>query len=281
VTATAPKPAPGSMRDLMTRLLSGLVLAVVAIGLTWVSPWTFAALVLAVSLIVSWEWSRIVRGTTSDTIFVIQVVAVVSAAALSVEGLPLLALVALLVGVILAALQGFGEAGRLSAIGVLYAGLPAIALIWLRVQSALGFEATLFLLLCVWASDTGAYFAGRLIGGPKLMPKISPSKTWSGFTGAIVSSALVGLVFALTLPLLPTLRAVVTAAILAVVSQAGDLVESSLKRHYGVKDASALIPGHGGFMDRVDGLIAAAIFAGIVGAWLNIHAPARGLLIGL
>jgi len=281
VTATAPKPAPGSMRDLMPRLLSGLVLAVVAIGLTWVSPWTFAALVLAVSLIVSWEWSRIVRGTTSDTIFVIQVVAVVSAAALSVEGLPLLALVALLVGVILAALQGFGEAGRLSAIGVLYAGLPAIALIWLRVQSALGFEATLFLLLCVWASDTGAYFAGRLIGGPKLMPKISPSKTWSGFTGAIVSSALVGLVFALTLPLLPTLRAVVTAAILAVVSQAGDLVESSLKRHYGVKDASALIPGHGGFMDRVDGLIAAAIFAGIVGAWLNIHAPARGLLIGL
>ncbi len=281
MTATAPKPAPGSMRDLMPRLLSGLVLAVVAIGLTWVSPWTFAALVLAVSLIVSWEWSRIVRGTTSDTIFVIQVVAVVSAAALSVEGLPLLALVALLVGVILAALQGFGEAGRLSAIGVLYAGLPAIALIWLRVQSALGFEATLFLLLCVWASDTGAYFAGRLIGGPKLMPKISPSKTWSGFTGAIVSSALVGLVFALTLPLLPTLRAVVTAAILAVVSQAGDLVESSLKRHYGVKDASALIPGHGGFMDRVDGLIAAAIFAGIVGAWLNIHAPARGLLIGL
>ncbi len=281
MTATAPKPAPGSMRDLMPRLLSGLVLAVVAIGLTWVSPWTFAALVLAVSLIVSWEWSRIVRGTTSDTIFVIQVVAVVSAAALSVEGLPLLALVALLVGVILAALQGFGEAGRLSAVGVLYAGLPAIALIWLRVQSALGFEATLFLLLCVWASDTGAYFAGRLIGGPKLMPKISPSKTWSGFTGAIVSSALVGLVFALTLPLLPTLRAVVTAAILAVVSQAGDLVESSLKRHYGVKDASALIPGHGGFMDRVDGLIAAAIFAGIVGAWLNIHAPARGLLIGL
>lgn len=281
MTATDPKPAAGSMRDLVPRLVSGLVLAAAAIGLTWASPWTFAALVLAVSLIVSWEWSRIVRGTTGDTIFVIHVVSVLAAAGLSVIGLPLLALVALVVGVILAALQGFGEAGRLSAIGVLYAGMPAIALIWLRVQSALGLEASLFLLLCVWAADTGAYFAGRLIGGPKLMPAISPSKTWSGFAGAIVSSGLTGLIFALALPLLPTLRCVVTGAVLAVVSQAGDLVESSLKRRYGVKDASGLIPGHGGFMDRVDGLIAAAIFAGILGTWMNINAPARGLLIGL
>lgn len=269
------------MRDLLPRLLSGLVLAAVAIGLTWASHWSFAALVLAVSLIVSWEWSRIVRGATNDTIFVIQVVCVSAAAALSVVGLPLLALVMLLVGVILAALQGFGEAGRLSAIGVLYAGLPAIALIWLRAQPALGLQATLYLLLCVWASDTGAYFSGRLIGGPKLMPKVSPSKTWSGFLGAIASSALVGLIFAAAQPLVSMQRCIVTAALIAIVSQAGDLVESSLKRRFGVKDTSSLIPGHGGFMDRVDGLIAAAIFAGILGTWMNVNAPARGLLIGL
>ncbi|MEZ5849299.1 MAG: phosphatidate cytidylyltransferase [Hyphomicrobiaceae bacterium] len=281
MTASDPKPATGSMRDLLPRLLSGLVLAAVAIGLTWASHWSFAALVLAVSLIVSWEWSRIVRGATNDTIFVIQVVCVSAAAALSVVGLPLLALVMLLVGVILAALQGFGEAGRLSAIGVLYAGLPAIALIWLRAQPALGLQATLYLLLCVWASDTGAYFSGRLVGGPKLMPKVSPSKTWSGFLGAIASSALVGLIFAAAQPLVSMQRCIVTAALIAIVSQAGDLVESSLKRRFGVKDTSSLIPGHGGFMDRVDGLIAAAIFAGILGTWMNVNAPARGLLIGL
>lgn len=266
------------MSDLGTRLASGLVLAAAAMGLTWAGVLPFACLVLAVALIVAWEWGRIVRDGGIDTIFLIHAIAVTSAVALALGGLPALGLVALLVGAILAALLGFGELGRISALGVFYAGLPAIALVWLRAGGSYGFLAAMFLLLAVWASDTGAYIAGRLIGGPKLMPRISPNKTWSGFAGAVASAALVGAGVALVANL-PVDRLVAGAAILAVISQAGDLMESALKRWHGVKDASGLIPGHGGFMDRVDGLIFAAVAAALFAAWVNIHMPARALLL--
>ncbi len=278
MTATDPKPAGRLGRDFGTRLVSGLVLAAGALGLTWAGVAPFALLVLAVTLIVAWEWGVIVRKNGIDTIFVLHAIAVIVAVVLTLMGLPALGIIAVVVGAILAALLGFESLGRISALGVLYAGLPAIALIWIRATPSYGIEAALFVLLAVWASDTGAYVAGRLLGGPKLMPKVSPNKTWSGFGGAISGAMLVGAGFALAMPSLSGWRLVVMAAALAVLSQIGDLMESSLKRWHGVKDASGLIPGHGGFMDRVDGLIFAAIAAALFGAWVNIHGPARAIL---
>ena len=274
----AERPAPRLGRDFGTRLISGLVLAAGALGLTYAGTVPFGLLVLAVTLIVSWEWGSIVRKAGADTIFVLHAGAVLVAVALSLAGLPALGILAVAVGAILAALLGFEKLGRISGLGVLYAGLPAIALIWIRSSTPLGFEATLFLLLCIWASDTGAYLAGRTIGGPKLMPTVSPNKTWSGLIGGTLASLLVALVFGRSVANLPVGRLLATAATLAVISQAGDLMESALKRWHGVKDASGLIPGHGGFMDRVDGLIFAAITAALFAAAINVYLPGQAIL---
>jgi phosphatidate cytidylyltransferase len=138
--------------------------------------------------------------------------------------------------------------------GALYIGLPILSLVWLREQG----RATLFwLLLVVWATDIGAYAAGRAIGGPKLLPRVSPAKTWAGLAGGAIAAAAVGAVSGLAGQASPVALAVLSAG-LAVVSQAGDLGESWVKRRFGVKDTSAIIPGHGGMLDRVDGLLAAA-----------------------
>lgn len=273
-----PQSAPALPKDLALRLASGITLGVAALALTWLGVWPFAALVLVVALIVAWEWGRIVRGDGLDIIFVVHAIAVVAAVALTLAGLAALGLVALVVGAIIAALLGFEKLGRISALGVLYAGLPAIALIWIRSAAPGGFEAALFLLLTVWAADTGAYFAGRAIGGPKLMPRVSPNKTWSGFVGGLALSLAIAFVLSRLVPLAATPHVLGMALLFAVVSQAGDLMESALKRWHGVKDASGLIPGHGGFMDRVDGLIFAAVAAAVIAAWINIHNPAAALL---
>jgi phosphatidate cytidylyltransferase len=272
-----PETGARPLRDLKTRLISGVLLAAAAIGLTWASPWTFALLVLAVSIIVAWEWGRIVRDGGIDMIFVVHASALCAAVALGVVGQPVLGLIALLVGTIVTALLGFGDRGPMTAVGLIYAGLPAVALVWLRGARPYGFEAALFLLLSVWATDTGAYAAGRLIGGPKLAPAVSPNKTWSGLLGGVTASALVALVLALAINAGPA-RLVLTAVFLAVISQAGDLMESALKRQHAVKDASNIIPGHGGFMDRVDGLIFASVAAAVLAAMVDVSRPASALL---
>jgi phosphatidate cytidylyltransferase len=277
VTPDTPPPT-GLPRDFGVRLVSGLVLAAVALGLTFAGVWAFAALVLAVALIVAWEWGRIVRGVGIDTIFVVHAATVIAAVALAALGLSALAVIAVLVGAILAGLLGFGQLGHISALGVLYAGLPAIALMWLRGSNRFGLEAIVFLFLVVWASDTAAYAAGRTFGGPKLMPSVSPKKTWSGLVGALVGGGLVGALFAVALPGFSAGVLIPTGIGLALMAQMGDLMESALKRWHDVKDASSLIPGHGGFMDRVDGLIFAAIVAALFAAFINFHAPARALL---
>jgi len=133
-------------------------------------------------------------------------------------------------------------------------------------------------LLAVWPTDTAAYVAGRLIGGPKLWPRVSPNKTWAGLIGGVAASAAAGAVFAWALAGKPVPSLVLGALALGFLTQAGDLLESALKRSFGVKTASALIPGHGGFLDRIDGLVVAATGAAIFAMIVNIHAPARALL---
>lgn len=147
--------------------------------------------------------------------------------------------------------------------GVIYFGVNTAALLTLRAAPETGFANVLYLLLLVWASDIGAYLAGRALGGPKLAPAISPGKTWSGAAGGLLAALVVALLFGAS----PTGLAL--AAGLSIASMLGDLAESAAKRYYGVKDSSQLIPGHGGVFDRLDGVLAAAPLAALA---LHLHA---------
>jgi phosphatidate cytidylyltransferase len=152
--------------------------------------------------------------------------------------------------------------------------------ILLRNDESFGIMAVYWLLFVVWGADTLAYFAGRRIGGPKLLPAISPRKTWAGLAGAIVGGILCSILFALAVDLEGILWLAGVGALLALVEQAGDLFESALKRKAGVKDSGALIPGHGGMLDRVDGLVAAAMTAALIGGFRSgFPTPAAGVLV--
>ncbi len=165
-----------------------------------------------------------------------------------------------------------------SAAGVCYAGFPAVALIWLRGDGAYGMLAVLYLFAIVWTTDSAAFLFGRAIGGPRLAPRISPKKTWAGLIGATLSSAIVGLVFGLVFGIF-SLWLAVLGMVLAVVAQLGDLGELGIKRIFGTKDSSSLIPGHGGVLDRIDGLIFAAILAGVLAWIVNPENPGQALLL--
>ena len=150
---------------------------------------------------------------------------------------------------------------RTSAIvaGLAYVGIAEAALLWLRADPAAGRANLLFLVAIVWACDIGAYLVGRLVGGPRLAPRISPGKTWSGALGGLMAAIAVGLAAAHFMPEAGAMwQAAAVAAGIALVAQAGDLFESFVKRRLEVKDSSHIIPGHGGLFDRLDGLLAAA-----------------------
>ena len=165
-------------------------------------------------------------------------------------------------------------------LGVPYVAVPAIALVLLRNDPVYGILAILWVLVIVWAADTLAYFVGRLLGGPKLAPIISPKKTWAGLGGAIGGGAFASAIFAIATGLNAVTALSVLAGFLAVIGQVGDLFKSALKRHYGVKDSGRLIPGHGGIIDRVDGLVVVATVAAIIGlARSGITATGAGLLL--
>ena len=146
-------------------------------------------------------------------------------------------------------------------LGGAYIGLAGIGLLYLRGLEPLGFATALWVIVVVAAADIGGYFAGRLIGGPKLWPRVSPKKTWAGAIGGVAFALIAGAIVALAVDEAVILAVCVISALIAVISQAGDLAESALKRHFGVKDSGRLLPGHGGAMDRFDGLMAAVLAA--------------------
>ena len=161
------------------------------------------------------------------------------------------------------------QAGLKLVAGWCYVGAGAGALYWLRSDPVVGLIDVLFLLMVVWSSDIGAYLSGRLIGGPKLAVTISPGKTWSGAIGGLLCAMAVGLLLSRVLAPGPVSHALLVAAGLAIAAQLGDLLESALKRHFGVKDSSQLIPGHGGLFDRLDGVLAASPAAAILAVLLG------------
>ncbi|MBI5164122.1 MAG: phosphatidate cytidylyltransferase [Magnetospirillum sp.] len=241
---------------LQTRVLSALVLAPPALLAAWWGDVAFAVLAAVAAAIMCWEWSTIVAKEFS-------IVQRLGAVLLAAAPLTLLVAPAVAVALVLVAAAVAGLAGGVHrtwlAGGVLYAGVPALALVWLRGDYAVGRETVFWLLLLVWATDIGAYASGRLIGGPKLLRAVSPNKTWAGLIGGMICAAAVGWGMALVLGSANPPMVGLGSGALAVVAQAGDLFESWIKRRFGVKDSSAIIPGHGGVLDRVDGLLAAAV----------------------
>lgn len=240
----------GRWADLRLRVASAAVLAPAALLCIWSGGWPWTALVVVAAAALGYEWSDVSR---AGRLGAAVPVAAVAAALLAGMGRPGLALL-LLGGCAAVAL---GTVGRWAAWGVLYIGVPVVALCWLRTGAA-GRADVLFLVLAVWASDIGAYAVGRIVGGTKLAPSVSPGKTRSGAVGGLAVAAVVGLLAAAAAGVPALLWAAVAAAALSVAAQAGDLYESWVKRRFGVKDSGGLIPGHGGALDRLDGLLAAA-----------------------
>lgn len=279
-TPSAGVQSNGRLTDLKLRLVSGLALAVLGLGALFAGVTPFALVVAAVAVIMSWEWGRIVRGPGIDVAMIVHVLCAGLAVVLTTFQAAALGLAVLLVGTFLVFALLFGDRPLMSALGVLYTGLPAVAMIWLREDVPWGLHAILFLLIVVVATDTFAFLSGRLIGGPKLYERLSPKKTWSGLVGGVAAAGIAAALFGWVLDIPDSARLAMLAVCLGIISQAGDLAESALKRAFGVKDASQLIPGHGGFMDRMDGIAAAATAAGLAALFISPAEPARLLLFG-
>lgn len=267
--------------DFRVRLASGIAMAIGAVVLTVAGSIPFAVLVAAAAVLVSWEWSKLVHGAEYGSVRAVLVGTTALAAFLAGMGYVALGLLALPIGAILATVLSLGRNSLFSALGVFYAGFPAVALIWLRSDPWHGLLATIFVIAIVAASDTAAFFSGRLLKGPLLWERVSPKKTWAGLIGALVACAIVGALFWFAVPEGSALRLAITGAVLSLVAQAGDLAESALKRRFGAKDTGDIIPGHGGVMDRVDGIIAAASAVGLAAVVVDVYSPARALLFGL
>ena len=251
------------VREIGLRAASAVVLAPAAVLAIWAGGLWFLGIMLAACLLLSVEWAmmsaprawRLMTGAVAFGLFA----AVISA---HVEQLSL-ALVMLVFCAVAAGLfaRSRGQEALDAAYGVLYLGWPAVLLIWLRDGStSVGLAWTVFAFAIAWASDIMAYLAGSTFGGPKLWPRFSPNKTWSGFIGGLAAGCIAGGLLAMFLDMgIGPIWGAALGLAAAIATMAGDLWESALKRRYGVKDAGNLIPGHGGLLDRVDGLMFAAV----------------------
>ena len=208
------------LANLRLRVLSAAVLIPLVLGIVYVGGWIYGLSVMIVMALGLWEWWQITK---------------------RVFGKKTLGLIYRLL------------------LGTAYLGSAGVALMYIRWVDQ-GMALTVYLLITVWATDIGAYVSGRMIGGPKLLPKISPKKTWAGLYGGMVFAALFGYAVAHGFGASHSLAAMGLSVVLAVVSQLGDLLESYVKRRSGVKDSGNLIPGHGGLLDRIDGLLLGSIF---------------------
>lgn len=217
-------------------------MAPIAVGIAWLGGWPFVLFWALAACIVLWEWTRLVTRSPGTASYTDFVLWMIA--------------------------------------GLLYAGVIGLAPVLLRRDPALGFVAIVFLFAVVWATDIAAYFAGRALGGPKLWVAVSPNKTWSGALGGALGGVVAALLVVQVAGLAIAPMLVLVALALSIASQAGDLLESALKRRFGAKDASALIPGHGGLMDRLDGFLTAVLAAVMVGLLRGgFDGSARGLLV--
>jgi phosphatidate cytidylyltransferase len=273
----APAADQGS-RNLIRRVVAALVLAPVAVAIAYAGGWLWTLLVTLAAIGLYVEWLMIV-----DVARQTRVVAS-GAVALAISGLCLAlgridgSLLALALGLAAVALLSPGRRDWI-ATGFGYAAAAQIASVLVRLDQVWGFVALILVLLVVWVTDIGGYFAGRGIGGPKLWPRVSPKKTWAGAVGGFVASLVIAAGFA-AFGLGKTGPLLLLGAVLSIASQLGDLFESAVKRRFGVKDSSHIIPGHGGLMDRLDGFVAAVVLAAIFGFLRGgVDGVGRGLMV--
>jgi phosphatidate cytidylyltransferase len=276
---TSPAPT-GKWTDLGVRAASaGLLIPAVLLDI-WMGGVWFKLFMAMLGVLMAHEYANIVH-QRSSTQFALHAAASLCAAFLPGE-IGVVATISIILG--LTALGLVANAFRdrdknvFAYVGIPYVALPVLALVLLRQHDTLGVHAIMWLMLVVWATDTFAYFAGRMIGGPKLAPRLSPKKTWAGLGGGMVGAAVISTIYA-AVYLPGWLGLALVAMALAVIAQLGDIFESALKRTYKVKDSGTLIPGHGGVLDRVDGLAAAAVVAAIVGFVRHSNAFSEGLLL--
>jgi phosphatidate cytidylyltransferase len=269
--------APDS-RNLLLRVVAALVLAPLTIAIAHAGGWLWAALVTLASIGLYVEWLMIVGAARQGP------VAAAGVAALAISGFCLgsgrleVSLVVLALGLFGVALLSREPRGWTAA-GFFYAAAAEMASVLVRFDQAWGFAALVLILLVVWVTDIGGYFAGRGIGGPKLWPRVSPKKTWAGAIGGFAASLAVAGGFA-AFGLGKTGIVLVLGGVLSIVSQFGDLFESAVKRRFGVKDSSNIIPGHGGLLDRLDGFVAAVVLAAIFGILRGgVDGVGRGLMV--
>ncbi len=266
--------------ELCLRVGSALVLVPLAVGSAYLGGPPFLAVWALAAAIILWEWTVIVGEPGRTPILATGAAAFASAAVLFGLGWPRAALAVLALGAVaVAGLAGSGRRAWILAGGV-YAGAMLAAPAVLRSDAELGLIAVLLVFGVVWTTDVMAYFVGRALAGPKLWPAVSPKKTWSGAVGGAAAATVVGSGISALAGLDHLAALALVCALLSLAAQTGDLLESALKRRFGAKNASELIPGHGGLMDRLDGFVAAALVATLLGlARGGFDAPARGLLI--
>ena len=268
-----------SWSDLGPRLGSAAVLVAVAALVLWLGGYYFAAIVGLVFAGAYREWETMVALKRLSPAGIVLIALVLLAALVFVPWGPLATGVVVVAAAAVAAVfGGAGVAWRIA--GLIYFGLVIVALLAMRGSDIEGVYAGIFLCTVVWMTDSGAFFAGRQIGGEKLAPDISPSKTWSGALGGLALGTISGVVVWLLVTGSPWYIGAGLAFAMSVIGQLGDLAESAVKRRFRIKDSGDLIPGHGGLMDRLDSTTFGALFLLIVG---GLHADfshvAQGFLV--
>jgi len=264
-------------RNLLVRVAAALVLAPLAVAAAYAGGWLWAALVMFAAVGLYVEWLTIVDART-PRVMAVGIVTLLGAAVSLEIGKIGATCVVVAIGISGAALLSPHRRGW-AALGGCYVLVALIASIAVRFDPVWGFTALMFVLLIVWVTDIGGYFAGRGIGGPKLWPRVSPKKTWAGAIGGFAASVAVAAEFA-AFGLGKTGPILLLGALLSIASQFGDLFESAVKRRFGVKDSSHIIPGHGGLLDRLDGFVAAIMLAAIFGFLRGgVDGVGRGLMV--
>jgi len=270
--------------DLLLRIAAAAVLVPVALFAAWMGGLLFSLFIAVVGVIMAMEWTAMVARDNKYQQIIHILAAITASFALFVPvSSPLkleLAIIAMIWGLSVSRAINHGL-NRWLFLGIPYIALPLLALVLLRNDAANGLSAIVLVFACVWTADTLAYFFGRTFGGPKLMPSVSPNKTWSGFFGAVIGGLIAAVLVFYFFGLNNLAAAAVIGAAIGGLEQGGDLYESAAKRKFGIKDSGTIIPGHGGVLDRVDGLLAAAVAAWLLGALHtgNWQTAATGLMV--
>ena len=246
--------------SLKSRIISALILAPLVAGAIYLGSPVYDLLILAVVVVMGWEWRRLCAAQRFDSAGIILTIAVAGATVLASFHHVGLAVLSVVAGALIVSFMIVGSEGKSSIwtmAGILAIGLTGISLILVR-EIGDDWSVTMWFVVAIWATDINAFFVGRAVGGPKLAPKISPGKTWSGLIGGIIGAVCWSVIWALWTGAEQAGTLALLGAVIAIFAQLGDLGVSRVKRRFGVKDTGTLIPGHGGLLDRADGIIGAA-----------------------